>query len=139
MILLDKDSKFFGAFSNLLQINCHVLSVGNHSLMMVEHVNRYLNKGLKVMTNKHGSVWIAMEAILLLIYAWNSSPILGMDFSRSFIALGHKFQFPINFLADKHWELTSSPALIKSYSKDLAAHLQALREIATIFVKEQHA
>jgi hypothetical protein len=62
-----------------------------------------------------------------------------MDLSRSFVALSREFQFLINFLADKHWELTSAPATIKSNSKDLAAHLQALREIATILVEEQCA
>jgi hypothetical protein len=142
MIILDKDSKFFCAFKevcNLLQLNCHVLSGGNHNPIMVEHVNHYLNKGLKVMTNKRGSVQIVMEAILLLIYVWNSAPILGTDLSRSFVALGWEFQFPIDFSADKHWELTSAPAMIKSYSKDLAAHLQVSHEITTILIKEQHA
>ena len=73
-IVLDKDCKFFGAFKevcNLLQLNRRVLSGGNHNLIMVERVNRYLNKGLEVMTKEHGSVCIAMEAIRLLIYACN--------------------------------------------------------------------
>ncbi len=124
---MDKDSKFFGAFKeacDLLQINRHVLSGGNHNPMLVERVNRYLNKGLKVMTNERGSVRIAMEAILLLLFAWNSAPILGTDLSRCFVVLGCKFQFSINFLADKHWELTSTLATVKSYSKNLAVHLQ---------------
>ncbi len=67
-----------GAFKeavDLLQINCHVLLVGNHNPMLVERVNRYLNKGLKNMTNERDSVRVAMEAILLLLYAWNSAPI----------------------------------------------------------------
>ncbi len=139
-IVLDKDSKFFGAFNeacDLLQINWHVLSSGNHNPMLVERVNRYLNKGLKVMTNERGSVRIAMEAILFLLYAWNSAPIPGTNLSRCFVTLGCKFQFPINFLADKHWELTSTPATVKSYSKNLAIHLQASREIAKILVEEQ--
>ena len=54
MIVLDKDSKFFGSFKeavNLLQINRHVLSGGNHYPMLVEQVNHYLNKGLKIVTN----------------------------------------------------------------------------------------
>ncbi len=38
---------------------------------MVERVNRYLTKGLKIMTNECDSVCIALEAILLLLYAWN--------------------------------------------------------------------
>ena len=91
------------------------------------------------MTNECGSVRIAMEAILLLIYAWNSAPIPGTDLSRSFIAVGCKFQFHIHFSADKHWELTSAPPTIKSYAKELAAHLQASREVAKILFKEQRA
>jgi hypothetical protein len=107
--------------------------------MMVEQVDCYLNKGLKVMNNKRSSVRIAMEAILFLLYAWNSSPILGTDLSRCFVALGQEFQFPINFSANKHWELTSTPVTIKSYVGELAAHLQSSKEIATILVKEQWA
>jgi hypothetical protein len=93
-IVLNKDSKFFGAFKeavNLLQINRHVLSGGNHNPMLVERVNRYLNKGLKIMTNERDSVRVAVEAILLLLYAWNSSPIPGTDLSRCFVALGREF------------------------------------------------
>jgi hypothetical protein len=141
-IVLDKDSKFFGAFKeacDLLQMNCHVLSGGNHNPMLVERVNRYLNKGLKVMANERGLVHITMEAILLLLYAWNSAPIPGADLSRCFVALGRKFQFPINFSADKHWELTFTPAMVKSYSKSLAINLQASHEIAKILVEEQRA
>jgi hypothetical protein len=53
--VLDKDSKFFGVCHkalDLLKINCHVLSGGNHNPMLVERVNRYINKGLKIMTNE---------------------------------------------------------------------------------------
>jgi hypothetical protein len=80
----DKDSKFFGVFKeaiDLLQINRHVLSGGNHNGMLVESVNRYLNKGLMIMTNKRNSVRVAMEFIVLLLYAWNSTPIPGTDIS----------------------------------------------------------
>ncbi len=67
MTILDKDSKFFGAFTeacDLLQLNRHVLSGGNHNPTMVKRFNRYLNKGLKVMSNERGSIPVAMEAIL---------------------------------------------------------------------------
>jgi hypothetical protein len=53
-IVLDKESKFFGVFKEAvdpLQINRHVLLGNNHNPMLVEHVNHYLNKGLKIMTN----------------------------------------------------------------------------------------
>ena len=128
-IVLDKDSKFFGEFKeavDLLQINCHVLSGGNHNPMLVERVNLYLNKGLQIMTNERDSVHVAMEAILLLLYAWNSAPIPGTDLSCSFVALGREFQFPIDFSANKHFELTFTPSTIASYSRDLASRLSAL-------------
>ena len=77
-IVLDKDSKFFGLCKEAidpLQIKCHVLSGGNHNGMLVERINRNLNKDLKIMTNERDSVRVAIEAILLLLYAWNSAPI----------------------------------------------------------------
>jgi hypothetical protein len=49
--------------------------------------NGYLTKGLKIMTNTRNSVCIALEAILLLLYAWNSCPVPGMDISHSLIAV----------------------------------------------------
>ncbi len=71
------------------KIDLDPLSV--HPLMMVKRVNRYLNKGLKIMANKCGTVQIMMEAILLLLYAWNSAPIPGTDLSRCFVTLGREF------------------------------------------------
>ena len=137
--VLDKDSKFFGVCRealDLLKINCHVLSGGNNNPMLVERVNRYLNKGLKIMTNERESVRIALEAILLLLYAWNSCPIPGTDISRSLVAIGCKFAFPIDYSTGKHWELVSSPSTVTTYSKDLAKCLAATREVAELLVKE---
>ena len=66
--------------------------------MLVERLNRYLNEGLRIMTNERDSTRVALEAILLLIYAWNSSPVPGTDISRrSMVAVGREFAFPINF------------------------------------------
>jgi len=84
--VLDKDSKFFGVCRealDLLQIHCHVLSGLNHNPMLVERINRYLNKGLRVMCNECDSVRVALEAILLLLYAWNSCPVPGTDIPPS--------------------------------------------------------
>ena len=137
-IARDKDSKFVGVFkeaANLLQINHHVLLGGNHNGMLVQCVNRYLNKSLKIMTNERDSVRVAMEAILLLLYAWNSTPI---DISHCFIALCREFQFPIDISADKHLELTSTPASVTSYSQNLATCLSALRGVATLLLEEIH-
>jgi hypothetical protein len=107
--------------------------------MLVERVNWHLNKGLHIMCNERDSVWVALEAILLLLYAWNSCPVPGMDISRSLVAVGRKFAFPINFSSGKHWELTSSASTVVSYLTDLAALLSACRLIAELLVEEQHA
>jgi hypothetical protein len=139
---LDKDTKFYGVCRealDLLQINCHVLSGANHNPMLVERVNRYLTKGLKIMCNERDSVRIANEAILLLLYVWNSCPVPGTDISRSLVAVGREFAFPIDYSSGKHWELTSSPSTVVTYSKNLATRLSACREVAELLVKEQRA
>jgi len=140
--VLDKDTKFYGVCRealDLLQINCHVLSGANHNPMLVERINRYLTKGLKIMCNERGSVRIANEAILLLLYAWNSCPVPGTDISRSLVAVGREFAFPIDYSSGKHWELTSSASTVVTYSKDLATRLTACREVAELLVQEQRA
>jgi hypothetical protein len=141
-IVLNKDSKFYSVCRealDLLQINCHVLSGDNHNPMMVKRVNWYLNKGHKIMTNERDSVCIALKAILLLLYAWNSCPIPGTDISHSLVAVGHEFAFPIDYSTNKHWELTSLPSTVESYSQDLATCLSALRDVAHLLIQEQHA
>jgi hypothetical protein len=143
-IVLDKDSKFYYVSCeapDLLHINCYVLSGNNHNPMMVEHVNRYLTKGLKIITNERDSVRVALEAILLLLYAWNSFPIPipSTDISRSLVAVGREFAFPIDYSTNKHREPTSSPISVESYSKDLATRLSALRKVAHLLVQEHCA
>jgi hypothetical protein len=140
--VLDKDSKFFGVCRkalDLLQINCHILSSANHNPMLVKQINCYLNKGLRIMCKERDSVWVALEGILLLLYAWNSCPVPGTDISHSVVAVGWKFAFPINFLGGKHWELTSTPITVISYLKELATHLSACRKVAEYLMKEQRA
>ena len=141
-LVLDKDSKFFGVYRkalDLLQINSHILSGGNHKPMLAERVNRYINKGINIMTNERESIRVAQEAMLLLIYAWNSCPIPGTDISRSLVAVGRKFAFPIDYSAGKHWELVSSPSTVTTYSKDLAMCLTACHAVAELLIKEHRA
>jgi hypothetical protein len=97
--VLDKDAKFVGVCSealDLLQIHRHILSSANHNPMLVERVNRYVTKGLKIMCNERDSVRVAIEAMLLLLHAWNSCPVPGTDISRSLVAVGREFAFPID-------------------------------------------
>jgi hypothetical protein len=139
---LDKDSKFFGVCCeviDLLKINCHILSSANHNPMIVEQINRYLTKGLKIMCNERDSVRVALEAILLLLYAWNSCPVPGTNISCSLVAVGREFAFPIDFSSGKHWELTSSPSTVVSYSTELATRLSACCQVAELLVREQRS
>jgi hypothetical protein len=80
-----------------------------------------------------------MSATLSGFHAWNSCPIPGTNISRSLVAVGHEFAFPINYSTNKHWELTLSPSSVESYSKDLAIHLAALHEVAQLLVHEHQA
>jgi hypothetical protein len=139
-IVLDKDKKFYGACReaiDLLWINCHVLSGDNHNPMLVERLCRYFNKGLMIMCNERDMVRVALECLLLLLYVWNSCPVPGTHISRSLVAVGREFAFPIDYSAGKHWQLTLSPSIVKSYSKDLATCLSACREIAKLLVSKQ--
>ena len=142
-IVLDKDSKFLGVFCDsldILKIHYHILSGNNHNPMMVKRINCYLNKGLHIMTNERGSVRIAMECILLLLHPWNSCPIPGTDISRSLVAMGREFNFPIDYTSQAHWNLTAStPKTVNSYVKQLSAHLDLCREIAQLLVHEHRA
>jgi hypothetical protein len=105
--------------------------------MLVERVDRYLNKGLRIMCNECDSVWVALEAIILFLYAWNSCPVPGTDISCSLVAVSGVFAFQIDFSSGKHWELTSSASTVVSYAKELATRLSACREVAKLLVQEQ--
>jgi hypothetical protein len=131
--ILDKDSKIFGVCR---EANCHILSSRNHNPMLVERLNQYLNEELRIMTNKQDSTRVALEAILLLIYAWISCQVPGIDISRSMVAVGSKFFFPINFSTGKHAELYYAPG-VKSYARDMASRLSSCCKIVELLVKEQ--
>ena len=138
--VLDKDRKFFGVCRealDLLQINPHVLSSGSHNPMLVERLNWYLNKGLWIMTNESNSNRIALEAILLLVYAWKLCPVPGTDILHCMVALWHKFSFPIDFSMGKHAELYSAPGTVDSDSKQLPTCLSCCQAVAELLVKEQ--
>ena len=77
------------------------------------------------MMNEWDTVRVALEALILFLYAWNLCPVPGTDISRSLVAVGREFAFPINYLHSKHWELTSSPVMVDTYSKQLAKRLTA--------------
>jgi hypothetical protein len=105
--------------------------------MLVERLCRYFNKGLTIMCNEQDTVHVALESLLLLLYAWNSCPVPGTDISRSLVAVGQEFSFPIDFSSSKHWQLMSSPATVDTYSKQLATQLSACPKVVELLAREQ--
>jgi hypothetical protein len=88
------------------------------------------------MCNERDMVRIALESLLLLLYDWKSCPVPGTDILQSLVAVGHEFAFPINYSSGKHWQLTSLPDTIDTYSKQLAIRLSACRKVAELLVCE---
>jgi len=141
-IVVDKASAFLGEFAacaRLLNINIHVLSGENHDPMIVERVNRFLNSSLEIFCGERGTNKVALEGILMALYAWNSAPVIGTDISRSMLVVGRDFQFPIDFSADEHHILTSNPAKTRAYAASQADLLTYSREIAKELINQHRA
>jgi hypothetical protein len=105
--------------------------------MLVERLCPYFNKGLTVMCIEQEMVCVALKSLLLLLYAWNSCPVPGTEILSSLVAAGQEFTFPINFSSVKHWQLTSSPATVDTYLKQLTTQLSACCKVAELLVFEQ--
>ena len=110
-IILDADKKFYNTFRQmceLLRLNVHTISGENHNPMLVERANLYLNKGLKIFTQERGTLAISREAVLLLIYTWNSCSVPLTDISCAMVVRGRDFSFTIDFSHEKAVRLTGT-------------------------------
>ncbi len=70
--VIGKESKLFGTFkdtTSLSKMNLDTLSGGNQNAILVEQINRFLNKALKIVCNEHYSVQVAVEGIILPLHA----------------------------------------------------------------------
>ncbi len=71
--------------------------------MLVERVNRYLNKGLKIMTNERDSVRVAMEAILLLFMHGIAHPSPARTSPAAWLPSTKNFNFLSTFQLISTW------------------------------------
>ena len=138
-VVVDADSKFKAAFKatmEMLQLNVHWASGNNHDSILVERFNLFLNKGLKILCTERSTTRSFVEAAQLLTYAWNSAPMAETDISRSFVAVGREFSFPIDFLdqPSPHLDVPTSTKL--QYSDELRLQLKASREVYKILIEE---
>jgi hypothetical protein len=108
--------------------------------MLVERLNRYFNKCLKVFVAEHkNNPGTAHEGLLMALFAWNCAPVPGTDISRCLLVTGREWHYPVDFSSDKHLELLSSPRSIRSFARRQAEVLSATRSIARILIDEHRA
>jgi hypothetical protein len=141
-IIIDKDSKFRAVFEEtmeLLQINLHTASGGNHDPILTERFHVFLNKSLTLFCNERDSIRTAPEGIQLCCYAWNSAPVTGTDFSRSLIVTGREFRFPIEYTPSKYINLNPSPLSVENFAHIQERLLSKSREIFKILIHEHRA
>jgi hypothetical protein len=142
MIVTDEDSKFKGEFKKafkVLDIQHHLCAKGNHNAILVERFNRYLNAGLRVYDNDRGTNRVFVEGAELLAYAWNSCPVLGTDLSRSLLAVGREFHFPIDFAARRHFMIDPTDSAKKSFAKDVLDLMEKSQFIYKLLINEHRA
>ncbi|KAL7504453.1 hypothetical protein ACHAXN_002097, partial [Cyclotella atomus] len=142
-IVLDKDSKFYSTFketATLLKMDTHTLSRVNPNAMLVERLNRYFNKILKIFNTEHGGdPCVAHEGLAMGLYAWNCGPVPGTDISRCLMVTGREWRFPIDFCKNKHLELLSRPRHVHSFGRRQAEILSSCRKIGKCVVDETRA
>ena len=141
-IVVDKDSKFLGVFSQtaaLLNINICVLSGENNDPIIVERICRFLNSCLTVFCNERGNNHIALEGVLVSLYACNSTPVVGTDISRSLLVTGREFNFPIQLSTDQHQILTSNSLKVSIFAVRQAGLIECGREIVRKLINHHQA
>ena len=90
--------------------------------MIVYRICLFLNSCLTVFYNERGNNPIALEDILMSMYAWNSVPVVGTDISHSLLVTGREFNFPIELPTDQHQILTSNPLKVSTFAVEQAGH-----------------
>ena len=107
--------------------------------MIMKRLNGYFDKETKIIANKRGTYAVSRESVLMLVYAWNSAPILLTDINRAMVVTGRNFSFPINFSAEKAVWLTGSRHWADSFAARQAQLLLHSREIASLIINETRA
>ena len=122
-----------------MNINVHTVSIKNHEPMIVEQINRYLNKGMKIFSEEGGTTAVSREAILLLIYGWNSCPVPMTDITRIMIVCGCQWSFPIDVSHATAVRLTRDKKWADIYAANQARVLLHSDEIASLLIDQTRA
>ena len=99
MILLDEDSAFKGTLIQMcaiLGIRYRAVPPEAHNAVMIEGYHRFLNKVQRIHQANTQSYENWKQGVLFASYAWNASPVDGLDVIRSFAAKARTFRFPLD-------------------------------------------
>ena len=109
--------------------------------MIVYCICLFINSCLTIFCNECGNNRVALEDILMSLYAWNYVPVVGTDISRSLLVTGREFNFPIQLSTDHHQILTSNALKVSTFAVEQAGHFYILKtmQFALNFYIEKNA
>jgi hypothetical protein len=99
VIVIDAGGEFKGmliTMCEILGVRYYVAAPEDHNAISTELFHRYLNKVQKIHQADTQSYEQWKMAALFASYAWNASPIDGLDVIRSFAAKARTFRFPLD-------------------------------------------
>ena len=142
LIVTDAGSKFNSEFEqrcNLLNVKHHKAARNHNNSVLVKIFIRFMSTSLTVSCSDRDSIRVFIEGAAMVIYAWNLAPVAITNLSRSLVACGREFRFPINFTQKLHRSGINQPIHVKSYATDLFKKLEKSQEIYKVLISEHRA
>ena len=124
LILLDGDSAFKGVLvqmCTILGVRYRVVPPEAHNAVMIEGYHRFLNKIQRIHQANTRSYENWKLGMLFAAYAWNASPVDGLDVIRSFAAKARTFRFPLDIGQEDGIE-----TVIPEEGEDTLDHLETM-------------
>ena len=104
----------------ILQVQYIVVPPEMHDAILSERFHRYMNKIQTITQAETQSYEQWKMGTLFATYAWNASPVDGLDVIRSFAAKARTFRFPLDI--KKEGEL----ARIPQQGQDMLEHIETM-------------
>ena len=90
-----------------MNIKFYVAAARNHRTVGVERFHRFLNHSTTIYAEERGTSECFVECGMILAYAWNASPIDGIDIIKSVPAIGRELKFPLDIKSSCQLSLTT--------------------------------
>lgn len=144
LVVVDAASSFLSVFQimceKILGIRFHPASRGNHKAVSVERFFRYLNKAVTIAANDRNTNQVFIETSHCAAYAWNSSCIDGTDISRSVVAVGREFKFPLDIaLSDAPTPVDGSVFAVHAFLRLAQENSQFATKILQLLTEERRS